>query len=390
MSPLASRSSRPPSASTWLWVRSILRDSSSPAGKVAWMSRVRYDAVEASTTLTSTCSREVMPAEMRDELIPVGIMLSPVRASTSSSIFSSSRTTSCPSVGRSAGSFDSIRAMRSSSPRGTPVTSSRRRGASSCSVLASTAVRLLPVNGRLPTRQAKSTQPSANTSAAARTSVSPRACSGAMYPMVPTGMPWSVSSLSTSVGRAIPKSSRVALSKRPLRDEDVPRLDVPVHQSPPVRVRQRRGDARPQLQRRREIDLPALEDLAERLPLDPVHHQVGQASLGDAAGHVAGDRQPLDPERLDPVGDVADDRRVAHRRQQLRLAGEAHGRLELGAVEHLHRDGAPLVEIEGAEDRAHPALLRERLEAEPPTEHVPVAEPRASFPPFGHVDCSLT
>ena len=96
-------------------------------------------------------------------------------------------------------------------------------------------------------------------------------------------------------GDAEVEQGRLVEARRPLarpRDQDVPRLDVAMHQPPPVRVRQRRGDPRTQLQRRRQIDLPALEDLAERLPLDPVHHQVGQASLGDAARDVAGHRQP--------------------------------------------------------------------------------------------------
>jgi len=81
---------------------------------------------------------------------------------------------------RSSGAFPIARRTTSSSAAGAEGHASRRRGGSSRTILATTAKKSSPPYGRRPAQSSKSTTPTANTSHAAVTRSSPRACSGAM------------------------------------------------------------------------------------------------------------------------------------------------------------------------------------------------------------------
>ena len=88
--------------------------------------------------------------------------------------------------GRAAGALGEHARRRARRARpGTSARSSATRGGSSRTHLGSTRDESSPVKAPRPGEAAKSTQPSENTSARASTSLSPRACSGAMYPGVP-------------------------------------------------------------------------------------------------------------------------------------------------------------------------------------------------------------
>ena len=182
------------SASAWL-----RRDSSTP-GRVAASPGERM-----TTTDTSRCSAWVRPSP------------STVAASAPIGMRSSSRTTAWPSGGRSLRALASMRVTRRSSASGTPWRAARRRGVSSRMILSWTASASAPRNGERPVRQRNITQPSEKTSARASMSRSPRACSGAMKPGVPTAMPVRVNSLRAWCERAMPKSIRVTRSIAPPR-----------------------------------------------------------------------------------------------------------------------------------------------------------------------------
>ena len=104
-----------------------------------------------------------------------------VRPGTRGSSAASAAARLVPSLGRSEGSFESIRATSSSRSSGTSGHSALIRGVSPNTILPRTLSALSPSNAGLPVRHRNSTHPSANTSARASIAVPPsRACSGAM------------------------------------------------------------------------------------------------------------------------------------------------------------------------------------------------------------------
>jgi hypothetical protein len=127
---------------------------------------------------------------------------------------SSAAAIAAPSRGRPSGCLASIRPTSASSSCGTPLKSFPSRGTSSNNTFASTAMRWSPRNAGVPVRHSNSTHPSENTSARASTSACPRACSGAMYPGVPTIAPVRVIRVSAAC-HAIPKSSTFTRSMSP-------------------------------------------------------------------------------------------------------------------------------------------------------------------------------
>jgi hypothetical protein len=120
-------------------------------------------------------------------------------------------------------------------------------------------------------------------------------------------------------------------------------LDVPMHQAPRVRRRQRGGDLAHDAFDARDRDLGASRARRlQRLPLDVLHDEV--------AG--PGARQLADLENTHDVG-------VCDRGRGLRFAREPPTRSLVGREgggEHLHHHVALEGRIAGEEDRAHPAL----------------------------------
>ena len=125
------------------------------------------------------------------------------------------RRSSVPSTGLRAGSLETMRCTRRSSASGTSGRSSLTRGASSTRTFARTAMTCVPSKSRRPARHSKRTQPSAKTSTAGAISRRSRACSGAMYPGVPSTMPETVSGRVGTDTRAMPRSITCTSSRRP-------------------------------------------------------------------------------------------------------------------------------------------------------------------------------
>jgi hypothetical protein len=91
----------------------------------------------------------------------------------------------------------------------------RKRGAGSSTILSSMANTSSAEKGVRPMRHLKRTQPSENRSAEGPTSRSPRACSGARYPGVPSRAPVPVSATPLLANLAMPKSRSVTSEARP-------------------------------------------------------------------------------------------------------------------------------------------------------------------------------
>ena len=132
----------------------------------------------------------------------------------------------------------------------------------------------------------------------ASTSASPRACSGAMYAGVPMIAPVRVSRASSA--EATPKSTSFAVT-RPLvpgtaADEDhVRRLDVAMDDPDPVRVIERVGDLRADLERLRERERRALLPLRDVLAFEPLHRDVGLPLVELAERDDADDARVAEP-----------------------------------------------------------------------------------------------
>jgi hypothetical protein len=108
----------------------------------------------------------------------------------------------------------------------------------------------------------------------ASTLVSPAACSGFMYAGVPTTKPVSVSCSPPAAprARAIPKFRHQRLATR---QQDVLRLNVPVHHAVTVGIVERVSDLSRDAERFVEGELPLPGDpVAQRFPLHNRHHVI--------------------------------------------------------------------------------------------------------------------
>ena len=118
-----------------------------------------------------------------------------------------------------------------------------------------------------------------------RTVLSPLAnCSGAMYAMVPTTSPGSVSvSSSGAAESAMPKSARMA---RPSSRKDVRRLDITMDDAVTVGLRERIEEIRPDREDFVERQRSSVESRAQGFTGNEVHHVVLHAV--DFAGVMDG------------------------------------------------------------------------------------------------------
>ena len=137
-----------------------------------------------------------------------------------------------------------------SSPAGMPGDRARGAGGSSEKTFSSTETMWSPVNGRS-SHALEQHAAQREDIRARRTSRDPRACSGAMYPGVPSIDPVRVSAMPTPRSRATPKSRSVT-SRTSGREEEVARLEVPVHTPARVHRAERARRARPERERLRD------------------------------------------------------------------------------------------------------------------------------------------
>ena len=187
------------------------------------------------------------------------------------------------------------------------------------------------------------------------------ACSGLMKCAVPMIFPGSVTGpwVSTAVRDAEVGHERAARARL---EQDVVRLDVPVHDAAAVRVRQRPGDLAHHAHRvGRRQRAPCAQPLAERLPLDVAHDEEDEpARLADAVD--------------------GDDVRVREAGGGARFAHEAFARLggprQVGG-EHLDGHVAVELDVAGEVDDPHPAA------AELPLKRVLSGEGRLEVEEFG-------
>jgi len=125
-------------------------------------------------------------------------------------------------------------------------------------------------------------------------------------------------------------------------DQDVARLDVPVHDQGPVRVRDRRADVQEQAQPGIDGQPAAVAGRGQRLAVDMLHGEPGHPGRGEAAGGQPGDARVLESGQ-DP----------ALAREPLLL-----DRIEHAVAEHLDRRllGEPGVLALAKEDAGAAAL----------------------------------
>ncbi len=125
-------------------------------------------------------------------------------------------------------------------------------------------------------------------------------------------------------------------------DQQVARLDVPVHDAGPVRGVKRAGRLRHDVEDDVRLQPPVpLEDLRQRLPVDQLHHQV----------------RPAERAVLAVVEDPGDPR-VRQRRRVPRLGPEPRPELLVVGVDaghHLDRDRPAEEPVVTAPDLTHPA-----------------------------------
>ncbi len=263
----------------------------------------------------------------------------------------SARPTSSMLSGRPAGSFASRRATRSSSAAGTSGRSSRTRGASSRRILGQDRHDVRARERRL-AGEALEEDRSDGEEVGARVEllVSARLLGG----HVARRSDQRSGAGHRRVGRGQTGEARDAEVEQldpcdvSVGQKEVGRLDVTMDDAALVRLRQRGGDARAQLDGLEHRERPFDQTIRERLALEPLHRDEVFAALALS------------------VGDVADDPRVVEPRQQHRLAGEAL-RVGLGLdVEPLDRDPGAGLQIEGGKDRAHPARADLALDLEAP------------------------
>ena len=129
------------------------------------------------------------------------------------------------------------------------------------------------------------------------------------------------------------------------RQEQVRRLDVAVHDPALVEHGETLAGAPRDRERLVERQTGAREALTEVLAFEPLHRDVGTASLGDA------------------VRDVLHDPRVAHLGEDLRLAAEALG-VARRRMQDLDGDRAAGESIASAKDLAHSARADQLLDLE--------------------------
>ena len=136
-----------------------------------------------------------------------------------------------------------------------------------------------PRTAARPVRHSKSTQPSEKTSARASMSRSPRACSGAMYPGVPSSAPVRVSSLrfveqarDAEVEDLRPRRRRRSTRKRLLGL--MSRWTTPARCATPSASATRRSSP----SAASDAEAPAREALGQGLALEPLHRQVAPPS----------------------------------------------------------------------------------------------------------------
>lgn len=125
--------------------------------------------------------------------------------------------TSRPFLGRSSRTFESIRLTGASRSAGMPIQRWLNRGASSNRIFVKMTIGCAPPNAASPVMHSNKTHPSANTSARPSTSLAPFACSGAMYPNVPTSVPVPVIRIVRSVHLAHASSTRELLDDETIR-----------------------------------------------------------------------------------------------------------------------------------------------------------------------------
>ena len=137
-----------------------------------------------------------------------------------------------------------------------------------------------------------------------------------------------------------------------LDEQDVPRLEVAVHDAVRVRLCERRGDRRHHEDRVLDRERRGGEAVRQRLAVDPLHGEERRAGRRRAVEHVAYDG------------------RVPERREERRLTLEADVALRALFVQDLERDGFAREPIHRAVHGAHRAVARGALDREPARDDV--------------------
>ncbi len=148
----------------------------------------------------------------------------------------------------------------------------------------------------------------------------PPSCSGAAYSGVKTPRVAVASRASSSTSLAMPKSSSFTWPSQ--ADENVRRLDIAMYDQQPMRGLDRVTHVDDQAQTRANVELRRIGVVGDRCAVDVFHHQIRNASFGNAG--------------VDKTRDV----RVIERCQQLPFAQE-QTLLELGVQttpQQLHGD----------------------------------------------------
>ncbi len=137
-----------------------------------------------------------------------------------------------------------------------------------------------------------------------------------------------------------------------VRQEQVRRLDVAMHDAAFVRGAERFGDPPHQRDALAAGQPLVPHAVIERLAVEPLHREPQLARVRAA------------------VGDVAHDAGMAQRREHADLAREAFGVIDRGRAQHLDRDGFSGLSIDRAKHRTHPARARHPFELEPVLHHI--------------------
>ena len=131
-----------------------------------------------------------------------------------------------------------------------------------------------------------------------------------------------------------------------VEEEEVRGLDVPVDEAARMREREALGGAADDGDALADCEAPAVKAVAEVLPVEPLHGDVGEALRGDA------------------VGDVADDCGVVEFGERLAFTQEPADLGYAALLDHLERDALAGESIARAVDGAHAARSREAHDLE--------------------------
>ena len=130
-------------------------------------------------------------------------------------------------------------------------------------------------------------------------------------------------------------------------EQDVTWLDVAMNDAAEMGMAKGAGESMSQPNGRGDRQALVLEPGVERLPLHPVHREVGPAVVRGA------------------VGDVRDDRRMVQPGKNVRLTNEPNDGLRIRGVEELDRDSSSGLNLGRLIDRPHPAARDLAVKHEP-------------------------